>query len=173
MANHKLLIPFLEKWEGGWSDDPDDNGNKTMKGITLATYIIYCRIEGYPFPTAERLRNITPEIWEDIFKTMFWDRWKADEIDSQSIANFLVDWYWNSGIWGIKIPQRLLEVKQDGIVGPVTLNAVNSEDLETFFERIKDSRIQYVENIVRNNPSQSKFLKGWKNRINDLKFQIE
>ena len=32
-------------------------------------------------------------------------------------ANTLVDWLWCSGAWGIKIPQKILGLKVDGIVG--------------------------------------------------------
>ena len=35
MADYKVHIPFLEKWEGGWSNDPDDSGGATMMGITI------------------------------------------------------------------------------------------------------------------------------------------
>ncbi len=52
-----------------------------------------------------------------VLKTYYWDRWQADRIASQSIANFLVDWVYNSGSYGIKIPQKLLHVDDDGVVG--------------------------------------------------------
>lgn len=42
--------------------------------------------------------------WEEIFKTMYWDKWKADIIRSQSVANMLVDWLLGSGVHAIKIP---------------------------------------------------------------------
>ena len=51
---------------------------------------------------------------------MYWDRWKADEIKSQSIADILVDWIWASEMHGIKIPHDLVGVIPDGIVGPKT-----------------------------------------------------
>ena len=59
---------------------------------------------------------------------MYWDRWKADEIKSQSIADILVDWIWASEMHGIKIPHDLVGVIPDGIVGPKTLAAVNSRN---------------------------------------------
>jgi hypothetical protein len=31
-------------------------------------------------------------------KSLYWDKWKADQIKSQSVANILVDWVWASGI---------------------------------------------------------------------------
>ena len=109
---------FEQAKKTGFANDPDDAGGATMCGITIATYKAYCKRKGYPVPTVFSLRNITYERWRDVLKMLFWDRWKADDIKSQALANNLVDWVWASGVNGIKIPQRLLGVTQDGIVGP-------------------------------------------------------
>ena len=86
------------------------------------------------------------------------------------MASILVDWLWASGKWGIIIPQRILKVKPDGIVGDKTIFAVNAYNQRDLFDYIKTERIAFVHNIVENNPSQKKFLQGWVNRINSLKF---
>ena len=39
------------------------------------------------------------------------------------VANTLVDWLWCSGAWGIKIPQKILGLKVDGIVGEKTITS--------------------------------------------------
>lgn len=171
MADYRKMIPFILKWEGGWSNHPNDQGGETMKGVTIATYREYCRQKKRPEPTGNDLRSITQEEWEEIFKTMYWDRWKADQIRSQAVAEILVDWVWASGVHGVRVPQRLLSVSPDGIVGPVTLAAINGADPRGLFSRIKEERIRFVEDIVKNKPSQSVFLKGWKNRINDIAFR--
>ena len=38
MANHKILEPFILRWEGGFVNDKDDLGGATNMGVTLATY---------------------------------------------------------------------------------------------------------------------------------------
>lgn len=171
MADYKKIIPHILKWEGGWSDDKDDRGGATMKGVTLETYEIYCKHKGYPKPTAERLRSITQTQWEDILKTMFWDRCVADKIRSQSVANQIVDFVWCSGAWGIKFAQKVLGVDVDGVVGNGTLKAINSCDARTLFEDIKKERISFLERIAKSSPRQQKFLRGWLNRVNALKFE--
>jgi hypothetical protein len=35
---------------------------------------------------------------------------------------------------------------------------------------IFNARLKFLDNIVKNNPSQERFIKGWKNRLNDFKF---
>lgn len=166
MARAELLQPFILKWEGGFVNDPLDRGGATNKGITIGTFRQFYGKDA----SVEQLKRITDAQWLHIFKSGYWDRWQADQIKNQSVANILVDWVWASGIHGIKIPQRILGVAVDGIVGSKTMAALNSQNPAEFFFRIKDERIKFVEDIVRRNPTQGRFLKGWKNRINDIKF---
>lgn len=188
MANIDKLIPFILKWEGGFVNDPTDRGGATNKGVTLATYEAYCKRKGYPRPTVERLKKIPDAHWREIVKTMFWDKWKADDIHSQKVANILVDWVWGSGIHGIKKPQALLGVKVDGIVGDKTLSAVNFADPEELFDAIYQERVKFLNAIVSNSVAayekkigrkatdaellkytQKRFIKGWLNRLQDIK----
>lgn len=190
MANVEKIVPFIIQFEAGikpagltgeqlfekalktgYANDPDDLGGATMVGVTLATYTEYCRKKGYPRPTAERLRGMTYTQWLDILKTMFWDRWKADEIANQSIAEILVDWVWASGKYGITIPQQVLGVTVDGVVGPKTLAAVNRQDQAQFFARIMAERKAYIDRICTNRPINNKYKRGWLNRLNAITFQ--
>ena len=165
MADYKKLIPFILRWDGGFANDPADRGGATMKGITIGTFTTYRKSKRKPTPTVTDLKNISDQEWGDVFKSLFWDKWYADNIKSQSIANILVDWVWASGKYGITIPQRILGVAQDGVVGPKTLEALNARDADKLFAQLKQARINFVETIVKRNPSQKKFINGWKRRI--------
>lgn len=168
MAKAELLKPFILQWEGGFVDDPIDRGGATNKGITIGTFRSFYGKDA----TVEQLKNISDEQWLHIFKSGYWDPWKADEITSQSIANIVVDWAWASGTGtSIKQVQRLLGVEPDGIVGPKTLSAINSADQRMLFAEIHAARLKFVDNIVQRDPTQVRFLKGWKNRINNIKFE--
>ena len=172
MANIQKLVPHILKWEGGWANDPHDKGGPTMKGVTLTTYTAYCKKKGKGLPTQLQLKNISQAEWEDILKTMYWDKWNADKIKTQSIANLLVDWVWASGSYGIKFPQRVLGVKDDGIVGDKTLAAINNyPNQKELWTKLWNRRKKHFEDIVAKNPSQGKFLKGWMNRLKDLKWE--
>ena len=83
-----------------------------------------------------------------------------------------MDWIWASGKWGIIKPQQLLGVKADGIVGKQTLAAVNSyPNQRQLFEALKNARKAYINKLIKADPSQIVFKKGWLNRINDLKYE--
>lgn len=193
MADFKKMIPFVILWETGVSlkmgesnealfrrakasksgfvDDPDDRGGATVLGVTIGTFSNYMAKKGVRSVTVNDLKNLSYEDWLSILKKMYWDRWHADDIKSQSVAEVLVDWVWASGKWGVIIPQRMLGVTDDGIVGVMTLDALNKKDPKDFFDALIQERISFVEDIVKKTPSQKKFLNGWKNRINDLKFE--
>ena len=118
------------------------------------------------------MKEITQAEWDYIFKKGFWDRWKADDIENQSIAELLVDWCWTSGVWGIKFPQRVLGVKDDGIVGPKTLAAINDyEDQEELFNKLWNRRKKHFQDIAKG--GKAKFLGSWLNRLNDFKYREE
>jgi lysozyme family protein len=167
MADAKKLMPYILKWEGGFVNDPLDKGGATNKGLTIGTFRQFFG----PRATVDQLRAITTDQWLQIFYAGYWNRWRADEINSQSVADILVDWIWGSGVWGIKIPQCLLGVTQDGIVGPKTIAAVNAADPKTLFDQIKAARVKYIDNIIKKTPTNERFRKGWLNRLNDLEFE--
>ena len=165
MANHKILEPFILRWEGGFVNDKDDLGGATNMGVTLAAY----RSVFGSKKTVNDLRRMTRVQWGVIFKKYYWDKWKADDIKDQNVANILVDWVWASGAYGIKIPQRVLGVDVDGIVGPNTI--ADARDGRDLFDTIKQERKGFIERICQTRPQNKKFKNGWMNRINSLAYE--
>ncbi len=171
MADLKKLIPFILKWEGGFVNDPDDLGGATNKGITIGTFGEYRKRKGLPPPTVQDIKSLSDKDWYEIFKDMYWGRWKADEIKSQSVANILVDWVWASGVHGIKRPQCILGVSPDGIVGAKTIAALNAADPKKLFDAIKADRAKFIDDICKARPKNEKYRRGWMNRINAIKYE--
>jgi lysozyme family protein len=190
MANIDILLPFILKWEGGFVNDPADAGGATNKGVTIATWrnVGYDK-DGDKDIDVKDLKLLTDlDVKNRVLKPHYWDRWKADQIQSQKVANILVDWVWGSGKNGIVIPQRLLGVKADGIVGNKTLSAVNFAEPDQLFEAIFQARVDFFNDITRTSIAKyekkigrkateselmkhtnKRFLKGWLNRLNDIK----
>ena len=165
MADPKILRQFILSWEGGFVNHPQDPGGATNKGVTISTW----KAQGYDKDgdgdiDIDDLRLITDDDAGLILKRVYWDRWKADRILSQSLANIVVDWVWGSGKYGITLVQQILGVKADGIVGDKTLSAMNSADSKALFDAIWQRRKRYLESL-KNFPV---FGKGWMRRLNSI-----
>lgn len=165
MADYRNIIPFIKRFEGGYVNHPNDKGGCTNMGVTISTFRQYYGRN----KTCEDLRKLTEEQWQYIFKKGFWDRIQGDKIECQSVANMIADYVWASGVYGIKYVQKLLGVSADGLIGSKTLQAINSyPSSKELFERIRQRRLDHFDAIVKNNPSQKVFLKGWKRRVNSM-----
>jgi len=167
MANINHLATKLFLSEGLFSNDPIDHGGPTNRGITLSTW----RQVGYDKDgdrdiDIDDIRLLTPDDALLVLKKCYWDRWHADEINNQKVADILVDWLWCSGKWGIVIPQRILCVPADGIVGPITIKSVNRANPYQFLIQIYNARVAFILNIIKKDPSQKRFERGWFNRLN-------
>ena len=170
MAKVEILAPWLLSWEGGYNKVKGDKGGATNKGVTLATWRKYGYDKNEDKVINERDVMLITE-FDAIYvvlKPVYWDKWKADDIKSQAIANLVVDWYWNSGVYGIKLPQKVLGVTMDGIVGPKTIAAINGYgNQQELFRKLWQERKAYFERLAQN-PTQRKFLAGWLNRLNGI-----
>lgn len=194
MARLEGLIPHLLRWENSIIVRPGeslrdafgrarakgvvkvkgDSGGATLCGITLRTFEEWRRehagTNGLREASEEELARLGYEEWLAILRTMFWDGCKGDRIENQSVANMLVDWRWVNGKQGVRDAQWVLSLVADGIVGPKTLAALNASPASGVFARLKGARERSYRRIVERRPSQEKFLKGWLNRVDSIKF---
>ena len=162
---------MVKKFEGGYSNHPSDRGGCTQAGVTIGTFRKYYGST----KTCEDLKRISEEQWTHIFRAGYWDRIKGDEIKSQSIANLFLDMAWGSGtVTAIKKVQACLGLTVDGIVGKLTLAALNGDGSTQYhkavFDKLWEMRRLWLINIskVKNN---AVFLRGWLKRLNDYKFE--
>lgn len=176
MAKASILTPFILYWEGGdkYSEMSADKGGPTKYGITLATWkkVGYDK-NGDKKITKEDVKLLTKADFNMVFQRTFWAKLMADDILDQSVANIVVDFAYNSGVSrAAKHLQTIVGVTADGVVGSKTIAAVNNYKGggKTLFNALKADRIRYLKNVVAGNASQKKFLIGWLNRVNSIRY---
>lgn len=155
--NFLVCLAETLKWEGGYSNHPDDPGGATNYGVIQARYDEYNRDLGRP---AKSVKQITKAEVDDIYKRYYWDRVNADACPS-GVDLALFDFVVNSGpSQGVKSAQRVLGVDLDGVMGPVTLKALQDVEPSVFIKAYMSER----ERFLRSLKIFPTFGKGWLRR---------
>lgn len=144
----KKALDFVLKWEGGYVNNPHDKGSATNKGITQYTYDNWLKSKGNRL---NDVKNISNEEVEEIYYRNYWQRSGCEKM-SPKFAVLAFDTAVNMG---------LARVNQ-------FLKAAQWKYPEKF---IAAREAKYREFAQFGN--QKIFLKGWLNRLNDLKKFIE
>lgn len=173
MADFKKYFPTLVKWEGSsFEIVPGDAGGPTKYGVILSEW----KAKGWDKDgdkdiDVDDLKLITADDASTIAKAHYWDKLKADSINNQSIAEFLVDFAYNCGvITAAKKIQECLGITADGVIGPMSIKSINEANQEQLFNALKTKRRNYYLAIVARKPLQVKFLKGWLRRNDSFNF---
>lgn len=149
------------KWEGGWSDHPDDPGGKTMYGVTQATLSSWY---GRPATVAE-IRNLSRAEAKVIYRDRYWKRVGGDVLPP-GVDLCVYDFGVNSDQErSVKSLQAALGVKADGWVGDDTRRAAAAADKRRLIDELCDRRLAFLRKL----PTWSKFGKGWSNRVADVR----
>lgn len=166
-------IEFTLNWEGGFVDHPLDRGGPTNRGITLAALktayaqgiVKHCDVRALSLAEAKA-----------IYKANYWDKWGWGALP-WPVCLCLLDITVNHGGGGMAfIVQRACnalgsKLDIDGKYGPKTkaaLCTLGPTKPEALAEQLCAWRKDYYERIIRNNPSQEAFRKGWFNRLRAL-----
>jgi lysozyme family protein len=181
----KIVLDF----EGGYSNDPADRGGETNYGITYNT-LNDAKNKGW-IPFNVTIQNIQLEHAKIIYKKGYWDVVQADSLP-HPLDLIMFDSAVNHGPGAaVKLLQKSLnallrytELKVDGIIGPLTLRAINdyvglgstpgtppNSNIRYLCIDVLLNRVELYSSIVNSNKSQEKFLKGWLNRVFKLKSQ--
>lgn len=142
--------------EGGYSNHPSDPGGETMWGITVSV----ARHNGYNGP----MRLMPVEVARGIYRKRFWDACKCEELPP-AIRYAIFDAAVNSGVTqSVKWLQRAARVKDDGVIGPKTIEAANGLNGSLLLTRMISQRLKFMTDLK----GWESFGKGWARRLASL-----
>lgn len=165
MSIEKYIATIIER-EGGYVDHPADRGGPTKFGITLKT------LRDFRMPastTAKDVEDLSPEEAYQIYKQNYLVKPGIHNIADYGLQALMLDTAVHSGPGrAIKILQQALGIKDDGIIGSVTIQCANALEPSILRRKYLSSRIRYIGGIITSDPTQAVFARGWMNRCGDL-----
>ena len=176
MATFSISFNKTMKFEGGYANNPNDNGGETYKGISRKNFPDWqgwAIVDKYKQSihsskdlNATLKGNVQIQAMVSTFyRVNFWNPIKGDGITYQTHADNMFDFAVNSGVSrAVKYAQRVVNAREDGVMGQVTLGAMATMAAK-FVPAYKEARLAFVNKIVANNPTQKEFLNGWTSRI--------
>jgi lysozyme family protein len=190
MEKYEYILPHILKWEGGLTNNVKDSASKnpcpvsykgvsgyhTNRGITWTTFCAYCKEYNLdPKTQYDKFFTITPEVAGKIFKKLYWDKVKADFVDSVPVANCLAQWAWGSGsagAWNLLV-KYLSKINKTADKWGTAIDILNAQCKEVgakvVFDQLCEVRKQFFMDIAKPGTKNATFLKGWLNRLDSFK----
>ena len=156
------LIDDILRREGGFVDHPADRGGPTKYGITQATLANH---RGRPV-NVDDVRNLTETEAREIYEKLYLRQPKFDRIEYRPLQALLLDCAVNHGpVRATMWLQQAAGVLDDGVIGPVTLEAVHKMDGGLLYRRVLARRCRFYGRLVTRDPGQAAFAAGWAARV--------
>lgn len=167
MAVFEVAWPMILRHEGGYVDHPADKGGPTIYGITAKTLGAYLK-RSTAAPAIE-VQNLPILTAQSIYKTRYWAAIRADDITSQPVADAFMDMAVLMGpAQAAKLMQSIFELKQDGIVGPITLAQINAYPPRSTLSGFYMACANFLVRLVATDPTQVVFLTNWMKRCQEI-----
>jgi len=167
----KLIDGIIEREGREFIDHPDDKGGPTKFGITIETLSDW-RVSKLLLPaTIGDVVTLSEAEARQIYRFDYVIDPRFGEIEDEQLRFNVID----AGVlhgpgWAARRLQEVAGVDADGVVGPVTLAAVNDADPDRLNLLFSCRRIRKHVDVVKKYPSQLTWLRGW---INRATWQIE
>ena len=170
MTADDIITDIIRREGTTYTNDPTDHGGPTKYGITLRDLRTWRQsVAVHP----EDVEQLTEAEARDIYRARYIEQPGFDKIADEWLCAFLVDTAVLQGPRNaVKFLQRALGVERDGLLGPVTLAALETAQVQPLRKAVLRERIQHLiacavvdvpPEIVSS--TNLKFLRGWLNRV--------
>lgn len=147
--NFDQCFDRLISHEGGVVDHPSDPGGLTKYGISQRTY------------PGENIRAMTLDRAREIYLRDYWGPAGCDAVPDKLKLD-LFDMAVNAGVkTAVKMLQRAVGEADDGVMGPRTLQALQSANPDRLRAKFNGHRLDHMASL----PTWPSFGRGWARRI--------
>ena len=189
MADFNAAYAITMKTEGGYANNPADNGGETYAGISRKfnpnwggwAAIDAAKKQSGVLVTLDKILSNNEGLQADakqFYAQNYWIVNRLGELQNQAIANQLFDIGVNSGVgtaarsWQEALNltnqngRAYADLVVDGKVGPQTVGFTNAHPRPALLlEVIQALQAERYLKIMRNNPSQEVFAASWFSRV--------
>jgi len=182
MTLFERCIGVILKSEGSYQCDPKDYGNYTGPNRTGDLIGTNFGIAARYFHKIADIKNLTKDQAIDIYYKYFWLPMNLEGILNHDLLLHIFDHGVNANKrLAIRMIQRIVFVKADGFIGPITEKAINEFKpytkviqgyglLRDIIDHYKYARHLHYADQVRKYPVKAAFYKGWIIRIEKTHF---
>lgn len=161
-GNFDKALRYVLEHEGGYVNHPKDPGGATNRGVTQKVYDAYRVKLGVE---KRSVKDISPEEVSAIYRRQYWNAVKGDELPS-GVDYAVFDFAVNSGVFrATRYMQQVASVSDDGVIGPMTLQAVRSLKPSEFIDALCDRRMTFLRKL----PTFTVFGLGWTRRVHGVR----
>jgi lysozyme family protein len=169
VTDDDIITDVLRREGSAFTDDPTDHGGPTKYGITLRDLRVWRQSLTV---TASDVEALTEADARAIYRQRYIADPGFDRIRDEWMRAFIVDCGVLQGPRNaVKFLQRALGVVTDGVLGPVTLAALETAQVQPLRKAVIRERIQHlIACAVADVPpdvlssTNLKYLRGWLNR---------
>jgi lysozyme family protein len=160
-TNFDACFSHLIKHEGGYVNHPSDPGGRTNLGVTQEVWEDWTDRK----VTEEEMKELTPAKVSPLYKEMYWDRIKGDQLP-RGVDYCVFDAAVNSGVRrASQWLQTALGVTADGSIGPQTLAIVLLAAPDTVIINYSAQRLKFLQGLS----TWATFGRGWERRVAEVK----
>lgn len=172
------ILPATLRFEGGYVFDKNDHGGETYRGIARRSnpdWPGWAVLEKFkPLQRGDIVNDCT---LKDAVRQLYWDKYftsnSLDKFNNLCMALVVFDFAVHGGFSARRLQIEINEVfalnlLADGILGEASCKAINSLPALRFCSMVIAMRREHLEAIIRRDPSQQKFEKGWMSRLDYL-----
>ena len=179
----KQILPVTLKHEGGYVNIALDKGGETYRGISRKSnpdWPGWVILEKYKPLTRGDIINDAElkQAVSDLYFTKYFQKNNLHLLNSCLVALQLFDFAVHGGLSVVRLQKQINKVfnrdlKEDGVLGPKTIETINSINPELMAHQILFLRREHLIGILQRDPQQSRFEAGWNNRIDYMRHLIK